>query len=65
MQKRIAGEVVRELRGADVTGWLTGGGNGVEGQFGECDVGGIEAEGTEGGVFNRWRQGEALGRFDG
>ena len=31
MQKRIAGEVMRELRGEDVTGWLTGGGNRVEG----------------------------------
>ena len=41
-QKRIAGKGMRGMPGADVMGRLTGDGDGVEGQFGECDVGGTE-----------------------
>jgi len=41
----------------------SGGGDRVEGQFGECDVGGTE--GTEGRMLDPGRKGESLGRVDG
>jgi len=43
----------------------SGGGDGIEGHFGECDVGGPASEGTEGRMLDRGRQGERVGRLDG